>query len=79
MPDGNPLSLANKFNEYFTSVGSTIAQKAHDLADKHNFRVEPTTTTVRVSTPICDESDDLFQFCTVLEEQVEKIIKAQDY
>ena len=25
---------------------------------------------------MCDESDDLFQLCTVLEEQVEKIIKA---
>lgn len=67
------MSLATKFNEYFTSVG--IVQKAHDLADKHNFCIEPTTT-VRESTLICDESDDLFQFCTVLEEQVDKIIKA---
>ena len=33
--------LVNKFNEYFTSVGSLTAQKACKLAHVHNFCVSP--------------------------------------
>ena len=35
----NPMALANKFNEYFTSVGSVTAQKVRDLAIEHNFDI----------------------------------------
>ena len=43
VPD-NQVALANKFNEYFTSVGGVTAQKASDLATEHDFDINPTTT-----------------------------------
>lgn len=58
IPD-NPVSLDNRFNEYFTSVGRSAAQKANDLVREHNFHIDPTMSTV-VSIP--DEMSDLFQF-----------------
>ena len=33
----NPTNLADKFNEYFTTVGSLTAQKAYDLAVEYDF------------------------------------------
>ena len=59
VPD-NLVALANKFNDYFTSVGCVTAQKASDLATEHNFDINPTTT---VSTP--DECPEIFQFHAV--------------
>ena len=41
----NPAPLANKFNEYFTSVpGSVTAQKARGLAIEHNFDIHPASS-----------------------------------
>ena len=70
IPD-NPVSLATRFNEYFTPVGSSAAQKANDLVREHNFHIDPTMSTV-VSIP--DEMSDLFQFHSVIEKDVECVI-----
>ena len=64
--------MANRFNEYFTSVGSSAAQKANDLVREHNFHIDPTMSTVE-SMP--DEMSDLFQFHFVIEKDVEYVIK----
>ena len=45
IPD-NPISLANRFNEYFTSVGSSEAQEAYDLACVHNYQINPAMPTL---------------------------------
>ena len=67
IPD-NPVSLANRFNEYFTSVGSSAAQEAYDLARVHNYHINPTM-------PTPDDCSDLFRFHPVLEKDVEGVIK----
>ena len=56
VPD-NPVALANKFNEYFTSVGGVIAQKASDLATEHNFDINPTATV-----PTLDECPEIIKY-----------------
>ena len=65
-------ALANKFNEYFTSVGSLTAQKACELAHVHNFCVSPEMPgSVSISADDCD----LFQFQMVSEKEVEHVVK----
>ena len=71
IPD-NPVSLANRFNEYFTSVGSSVAQEAYDLACVHNYHINPTMPTIL---PTPDDCSDLFRFHPVLEKDVEVVIK----
>ena len=64
--------LANKFNEYFTSVGSLTAQKACELAHVHNLCVSPEMPgSVSISADDCD----LFQFQMVSEKEVEHVVK----
>ena len=64
--------LANKFNEYFSSVGSLTAQKACELAHVHNFCVSPEMPgSVSISADDCD----LFQFQMVSEKEVEHVVK----
>ena len=70
-PD-NPISLANRFNEYFTSVGSSAAQEAYDLACVYNYHINPAVPTL-LRTP--DDRPDLFRFNPVLEKDVEYVIK----
>ena len=57
----NPTALVNKFNEYFKSVGSVTAQKAHDLAIEHNFDIHPAMSVE--SSP--DQCSETFRFQTV--------------
>ena len=71
IPD-NPISLANRFNEYFTSVGSQAAQEAYDLACVHNFHINPAMPFL-LRTP--DDCPVLFRFHPVLETDVEGVIK----
>ena len=71
IPD-NPISLANGFNEYLTSVGSSAAQEAYDLACVHNYHINPAMPTL-LRTP--DDCPDLFRFHPVLEKDVEGVIK----
>ncbi|XP_022793003.1 uncharacterized protein LOC111332011 [Stylophora pistillata] len=71
IPD-NPVSLANKFNGYFTSVGSSAAQEAYDLACVHNYHFNPAMPTL-LSTP--DDCPGLFRFHPVLEKDVEGVMK----
>ena len=68
----NPISLANRFSEYFTSVGSSAAQEAYDLVCVHNYHINPAMPTL-LQTP--DDCPDLFRFHPVLETDVEGVIK----
>ena len=67
-----PISLANIFNEYFTSVGRSAAQEAYDLTCVHNYHINPTMPTL-LGRP--DDCPDLFQFYPVLEKDIEGVIK----
>ena len=71
IPD-NPISLANGFNEYLTSVGSSAAQEAYDLACVHNYHINPAMPTLLRTS---DDCPDLFRFHPVLEKDVEGVIK----
>ena len=65
--------FANKLNDFFTSVGSTTAQKANDLALYHGLNVN-----LDVPTPLhmsSNVSPDLFELHQVTESQVEKVIR----
>ena len=53
----NPIALANKFREYFTSVGSVTAQKARNLAIEHNFDIHPASSAVE---PLPDQCSEAF-------------------
>ena len=68
----NPTVLANKFNKYFTSVESVTAQKACDLAIEHNFDIHPASSAVE---PLPDQCSEAFQFHSVLDKDVERVIK----
>ena len=67
----NPTVLANKFNKYFTSVESVTAQKARDLAIEHNFDIHPASSAVE---PLPDQCSEAFQFHSVLDKDVERVI-----
>ena len=68
----NPTALANKFNKYFTSVETVTAQKARDLAIEHNFDIHPALSAVE---PLPDQCSEAFQFHSVLDKDVEHVIK----
>ena len=69
----NPTNLADKFNKYFTSVGSLTAQKAYDLAMEYDFN--SATTIPPPATWKHDECPDDFQVHAVTEQEVGKVIK----
>ena len=69
----NPTALVKKINEYFTSVGRLTAQKACDLAAKHNFDICPTVLNVDSMPDQCMEG---FQFGTVSDKDVECVVKS---
>ena len=65
--------FANELNDFFTSVGSTTAQKASDLALHHGLNVN-----LDVPTPLhmsSNVSPELFELHQVSESQVEKVIR----
>ena len=65
--------FANKLNDFFTSVGSTTAQKASDLAFHHGLNAN-----LDVPTPLhmsSNVSPELFELHQVTESQVEKVIR----
>ena len=65
--------FAYKLNDFFTSVGSTTAQKANDLALHHGLNVN-----LDVPTPLhmsSNVSPELFELRQVTESQVEKVIR----
>ena len=65
--------FANELNDFFTSVGSTTAQKASDLALHHGLNVN-----LDVPTPLhmsSNVSPELFELHQVTESQVEKVIR----
>ena len=65
------MALANKFNEYFTSVRSVTAQKASDLTIEHNFDIHPVLLVVE---PLPGQCSEAFQFHSVLDKDVERVI-----
>ena len=65
--------FANELNDFFTSVGSTTAQKASDLALHHGLNVNlDVPTPLRMSSNV---SPELFELHQVTESQVEKVIR----
>ena len=68
----NSTALANKFNEYFSPVGSVTAQKARDLAIEHNFDTHPASSAVE---PLPDQCSEAFHLHSVLDKDVERVIK----
>ena len=67
----NPLLLANKFNEFFTSLGPDTAKKAHSLAIEQNCEL---VSSVPTQVTQC-ENLKAFRFQMVTTHEVEKVIK----
>ena len=51
---------------------SVTAQKACDLAIEHNFDIHPASSAVE---PLPDQCSEAFQFHSVLDKDVERVIK----
>lgn len=70
-----PTGLANKLNEFFTSVGSVTAQKAaSDLASHHGLNL-----TFEAPVPLSTSSNsiaELFKLYEVTKSQVESVIRS---
>ena len=73
----DPFSQANKFNEYYTSVGISAALKAKTLAEEHGFH---SLNYKSIHSPMssCLHADrrPLFEFQPVTEKEVGKIIRS---
>ena len=71
------FSQANKFNQFYTSVGLSAASRAKTVAEEHNFY---TFNQESNCCPINDSPQDvqcpLFEFQSVTEEEVGKIIRS---
>ena len=67
----NPAYLANKFNEYYTSVGPTTASKATSLASKYNLELN---FNISLQEELIDNRDE-FKFQSVQEKDVKQVIK----
>ena len=68
----NPEILASRFNEYFTSVGSTTAQKAHDLSFAHNLNFD---FSIMGGKELTNNLCPAFQLREVSQQEVERVIK----
>ena len=71
IPD-DPVSLANRVNEYFTSVGSSASKRANELVRVHNSHINLTMPTT-MPMPDCS---DIFRFHPVMMKDVECVIKS---
>ena len=70
-------TLANKFNEFYTSVGKATADKTKLLAQEHNFNHCSSSQTTNSSQHVHEDSGQAaFNFQLVTEAEVEKIIKS---
>jgi hypothetical protein len=67
----DPVLQANRFNEYYTSVGQTTAEKAKALAEQFNLTITPT---VNISPPIAESLS--FTFKPITDEDTRKIIQS---
>lgn len=68
----DPLTEANKFNEFYTSVGKTTAAKAQAIAEDHCLNIHNNIVELRPT--ITTEPE--FNFRPVSTQEIEKIIKA---
>lgn len=69
----DPVLQANRFNEYYTSVGQTTAEKAKVLAEQFNLNT-PTAPAVNVLPPITERPS--FTFKPITDEDTRKIIQS---
>ena len=68
----NPEILASRFNEFFTSVGSTTARKAHDLSVAYNLNFDSSIVgRQELSNDFCPA----FQFRHVSQQDVRQVIE----
>ena len=69
----DPVVQANRFNDFYISVGQTAAVKAQALCDQYGF----TTESVEQAEPITEDLQNInkFEFHAVTEKDIEKIIK----
>ena len=65
----DPKTVANEFNQFFSSIGSNTADASIRLAEENNITLEesPLKTTHM-------PSEDLFSFRTVTSEEVRRVI-----
>ena len=71
----DPTILANKFNEFYTSVGKATADKTKLLAQQHNLNHCSSSQTSNSSQHVHEDSGQAaFNFQLVTEAEVEKII-----
>ena len=64
---------ANRFNDFYVSVGETAAAKVQALCDQYGF----TTESVEQAEPISEDLQNVnkFEFHGVTEKDIEKIVK----
>ena len=69
----DPVVQANRFNDFYVSVGQTAAAKAQALCDQYGF----TTESVEQAEPITEDLQNVnkFEFHAVTEKDIEKIVK----
>ena len=73
----NPFSQANKFNKFYTSVGLTAASRAKTVAEEHNFHpFNQESNCCPINGSLQDVQCPLFEFQSVTEEEVGKIIRS---
>ena len=73
----DPFSQANKFNEYYTSVGISAALKAKALAEEHGFHsLNDKSIQPPMNSCLHDDRRPLFEFQPVTEKEVGKIIRS---
>ena len=71
----NSLSLSNTFNEYYTSVGRTTADKARRLAQEFGFPPSAHDLFYNFANDVYEnDHQELLKFSSVTESQVENIV-----
>ena len=68
----NPSLLANKYNDFFTSIGETTAMKIYSIALERNLQADPV-----VSTQVAQsDNSDAFFFHPATTSEVENVIRS---
>lgn len=69
----DPVVQANRFNDFYASVGEAAAAKAKALCEQYGFTAE----SVERAEPITDDLQNMnkFEFHAVTEQDIEKIVK----
>lgn len=73
----DPFSQTNKFNKFYNSVGLSAASRAKTLAKEHNFHpFNQESNCCPMNGSPQDVQCSLFEFQSVTEEEVGKIIRS---